>query len=244
MDEAKKKVMDLSEKYHLSVDPDALITDITVGMQQRVEILKMLYKDNEILIFDEPTAMLTPQEIKELMKIMRGLVDEGKSLLFITHKLDEIKQVADRCTILRKGKYIDTVDVATTSKEKMSELMVGRKVQFKVDKKPAEPKDTVLQVEGLTVISKQGNKNVLSNVSFKARQGEILCIAGIDGNGPVGAGICAHRTYGPDSFRGRDKAQRTGYHPQYDTRAQPFGAVSHTRRQAQARAHTGLHTGV
>jgi simple sugar transport system ATP-binding protein len=183
MEEAKKKVTDLSEKYHLSVDPDALISDITVGMQQRVEILKMLYKDNEILIFDEPTAMLTPQEIRELMKIMRGLVDEGKSLLFITHKLDEIKQVADRCTILRKGKYIDTVDVASTSKEKMSELMVGRKVQFKVDKKPAEPKETVLEVHGLTVRSKHGNKNVLTDVSFKARQGEILCIAGIDGNG-------------------------------------------------------------
>ena len=183
MDDAKKKVMALSEKYHLFIDPDALISDITVGMQQRVEILKMLYKDNEILIFDEPTAMLTPQEIKELMKIMRGLVDEGKSLLFITHKLDEIKQVADRCTILRKGKYIDTVDVESTSKEKMSELMVGRKVQFKVDKEKAQPKEAVLKVENLTVISKQGNKNVLTEVSFEAKRGEILCIAGIDGNG-------------------------------------------------------------
>jgi simple sugar transport system ATP-binding protein len=183
MDDAKKKVMELSKKYHLAVDPDALISDITVGMQQRVEILKMLYRDNEILIFDEPTAMLTPQEISELMKIMRGLVNEGKSLLFITHKLDEIKQVADRCTVLRKGKYIDTVDVKTTSKEKMSELMVGRKVQFKVDKEDAQPKEAVLEVENLTVKSKHSDKNILTDISFNVRRGEILCIAGIDGNG-------------------------------------------------------------
>lgn len=183
MDDAKKKVMELSEKYHLAVDPNALISDITVGMQQRVEILKMLYRDNEILIFDEPTAMLTPQEITELMKIMRGLVDEGKSLLFITHKLDEIKHVADRCTVLRKGKYIDTVDVATTSKEKMSELMVGRKVQFKVDKEEASPKEAVLEVSNLTVKSKHSDKNILTDITFNVRRGEILCIAGIDGNG-------------------------------------------------------------
>ncbi len=183
MEDAKRKVMELSEKYHLSVNPDALISDITVGMQQRVEILKMLYRDNEILIFDEPTAMLTPQEIKELMKIMRGLAAEGKSLLFITHKLDEIKEVADRCTVLRKGKYIGTVEVKDTSKEKMSELMVGRKVQFKVDKDEAQPKETVLEVKNLTVRASHGNKNVLTDVSLKAKRGEILCIAGIDGNG-------------------------------------------------------------
>lgn len=182
MDEAKKKVMALSKKYHLAVDPNAMISDITVGMQQRVEILKMLYRDNEILIFDEPTAMLTPQEISELMKIMRGLAEEGKSLLFITHKLDEIKQVADRCTILRKGKYIDTVDVQSTSKETMSELMVGRKVDFEVDKEEAQPTDVVLKVKDLTVKSKHG-KNKLNKVSFEARRGEIVCIAGIDGNG-------------------------------------------------------------
>lgn len=183
MDEAKEKVMALSEKYHLSVDPDAYISDITVGMQQRVEILKMLYRDNEILIFDEPTAMLTPQEISELMKIMRELTKEGKSLLFITHKLDEIKQVADRCTVLRKGKYIDTVDVASTSKETMSELMVGRKVDFQVDKEDAKPTDVVLKVKDITVKAKHSNKNKLTNVSFEVRRGEILCIAGIDGNG-------------------------------------------------------------
>lgn len=183
MDKAREKVVELSKKYHLYVDPDALIEDITVGMQQRVEILKMLYRDNEILIFDEPTAMLTPQEIEELMKIMHGLKDEGKSILFITHKLEEIKLAADRCTILRKGKYIDTIDVETTTKEEMSEMMVGRKVNLVVDKAPAKPSNAVLKVENLTVKSKHSKKNKLTNVSFEAKRGEILCIAGIDGNG-------------------------------------------------------------
>ncbi len=183
MDEACAKVIELSKKYHLNVNPDAITSDITVGMQQRAEILKMLYRENEILIFDEPTAMLTPQEIDELMKTMRGLSEEGKSVLFITHKLDEIKKVADRCTILRKGKCIDTVDAKTTSKEVMAELMVGRKIDFVVSKKQAEPSDAVLKVTDLTLISKQSKKNLLSNVSFEARRGEILCIAGIDGNG-------------------------------------------------------------
>ncbi|MGN0758312.1 MAG: ABC transporter ATP-binding protein, partial [Candidatus Ventricola sp.] len=132
--EARKKVVELSERYGLMVDPDAMVEDITVGMQQRTEILKMLYRDNEVLIFDEPTAVLTPQEIDELMKIMKGLAAEGKSILFITHKLDEIKAVADRCTVLRKGRFIGTVDVATTSKEELSEMMVGRKVQLIMDK--------------------------------------------------------------------------------------------------------------
>ena len=125
MDNARKKVVELSERYGLYIDPDALIQDITVGMQQRVEILKMLYRDNEIMIFDEPTAVLTPQEIDELMEIMGSLVAEGKSILFITHKLDEIKAVADRCSVLRRGKYIGTVDVASITKEEMSEMMVG-----------------------------------------------------------------------------------------------------------------------
>ena len=127
---ARKKVMELSERYGLKVDPDALVEDISVGMQQRVEILKMLYRDNEILIFDEPTAVLTPQEIDELMEIMRGFKAEGKSILFITHKLAEIKAVADRCSVLRKGKYMGTVDVKDTSVEDMSRLMVGRDVQL------------------------------------------------------------------------------------------------------------------
>ena len=183
MDEARKKVVSLSEQYGLRVDPDALIEDITVGMQQREEILKMLYRDNEILIFDEPTAVLTPQEIEELMKIMKGLAAEGKSILFITHKLNEIKQVADRCTVLRKGKYIGTIDVSNVSKEEMSEMMVGRKVALKVDKTPAEPTDVIFETQGLTVINKEHGKKVVDGVSLKVRRGEIVCIAGIDGNG-------------------------------------------------------------
>ncbi|WP_312355015.1 ABC transporter ATP-binding protein [Aminipila sp.] len=183
MREAKEKVIALSEKYGLMVDPEAKIQDITVGMQQRVEILKMLYRDNEILIFDEPTAVLTPQEIQELMKIMQELAAEGKSILFITHKLNEIKEVANRCTVLRKGKYIGTIDVASTSKEAMSEMMVGRKVDLTVQKKPIEPGEVVLQVKNMTVKSKHNSKNAVNNVSFQVRKGEIVCIAGIDGNG-------------------------------------------------------------
>ncbi|MBM6925726.1 ABC transporter ATP-binding protein [Pseudoflavonifractor phocaeensis] len=183
MDEARKKVMDLSRQYGLRVDPDALIEDITVGMQQRVEILKMLYRDNEILIFDEPTAVLTPQEITELMKIMKGLAAEGKSILFITHKLNEIKEVADRCTVLRKGRYVGTVEVAQVSKEEMSEMMVGRKVSLRVEKAEAHPGEQVLEVEGLTVVNREHGKKVVDNVSFQVRRGEIVCVAGIDGNG-------------------------------------------------------------
>ncbi len=145
--EARKKVLALSEKYGLRVDPDALVSDISVGMQQRVEILKMLYRDNEVLIFDEPTAVLTPQEIDELMDIMRGFKKEGKSILFITHKLNEIKAVADRCSVLRKGKYMGTVDIKDTTKEELSRMMVGRDVQLKVDKKPADPGRVVLDVK-------------------------------------------------------------------------------------------------
>lgn len=142
-------MMALSEKYGLRVDPDALVSDISVGMQQRVEILKMLYRDNEILIFDEPTAVLTPQEIDELMEIMRGFKKEGKSILFITHKLNEIMAVADRCTVLRKGKYMGTVDIKDTTKEELSRRMVGRDVQLQVEKQPAHPGETVLDVETL-----------------------------------------------------------------------------------------------
>lgn len=180
---AREKVMALSDKYGLKVDPDALISDITVGMQQRTEILKMLYRDNEILIFDEPTAVLTPQEIEELMKIMKNLAKEGKSILFITHKLNEIMETADRCTILRKGKYIGTVDIKDTTKEELSKMMVGRNVNFKVDKQPAKPTETVLKIEHMTVPSKMHKNNAVKNVSFNVRRGEIVCIAGIDGNG-------------------------------------------------------------
>lgn len=183
LDNARKKIMDLSNAYGLKIDPDALIEDITVGMQQRVEILKMLYRDNEILIFDEPTAVLTPQEIEELMKIMKNLAAEGKSILFITHKLNEIKAVADRCSVLRKGKYIGTVDVKTATKEEMSEMMVGHKVNFIVDKEEAKPGEKVLEVKNLSVDSKSSGKKLVNNVSFDVRAGEIVCIAGIDGNG-------------------------------------------------------------
>jgi simple sugar transport system ATP-binding protein len=143
----------------------------------------MLYRENEILIFDEPTAVLTPQEIGELMNIMKGLAAEGKSILFISHKLDEIKRAAGRCTVLRKGRLIGTVDVASTGVEQMSEMMVGRKVSLTVDKPGAKPGNVVLSVENLTVAGKTRNKPPVSNVSFEVRAGEIVCVAGIDGNG-------------------------------------------------------------
>ena len=181
--EARKKVIELSEKYGLHVEPDALIEDITVGMQQRTEILKMLYRDNEILIFDEPTAVLTPQEITELMQIMKNLAAEGKSILFISHKLAEIMAVADRCTVLRKGKYIGTVETKNTSIEELSSMMVGRNVSFHVEKKPLIPGEPVLEVRNMTVASKIHKNNAVKNVSLTVRRGEIVCIAGIDGNG-------------------------------------------------------------
>ena len=181
--EARRKVQELSDKYKLHVDLDAKVEDITVGMQQRTEILKMLYRDNEILIFDEPTAVLTPQEIDELMEIMRGFAKEGKSILFITHKLNEIMAVADRCTVLRKGKCIGTVNIKDTNKQELSNMMVGRPVQLEVQKAPAEPGQVILDVEDMTVASKLHKNNAVKNVSFQVHSGEIVCIAGIDGNG-------------------------------------------------------------
>lgn len=180
---AYDQVVKLSNQYGLFIEPNAKVQDITVGMQQRVEILKMLYRENDVLIFDEPTAVLTPQEISELMEIMKKLASEGKSILFITHKLNEIKEVADRCTVLRKGRCIGTVDVANVTKEELSEMMVGRKVQLIVDKTEAKPKDVVLKVENLVMIDKLHKTNAVNNVSFDVRKGEIVCIAGIDGNG-------------------------------------------------------------
>ncbi len=181
--EARRKVNELSSRYGLAVDCDAIIEDITVGMQQRTEILKMLYRDNEILIFDEPTAVLTPQEITELMGIMKNLAKEGKSILFISHKLNEIMEVADRCTVLRKGKYIATVNIAETTPEKLSSLMVGRNVSFHIEKAESHVGETVLSVRNLTMTSKIHKKDVVKDVSFDVRRGEIVCIAGIDGNG-------------------------------------------------------------
>ncbi len=180
---AKQKVLGLSEKYGFNIDLKARIDEITVGMQQRTEILKMLYRDNEILIFDEPTAVLTPQEIDELMQIMHNLAEEGKSILFITHKLNEIMAVADRCTVLRKGKYIGTVNVADTTKEELSTMMVGHAVKFEVDKEPAQPKEAILEVENLCVRDKIHKKAAVKDVSFEVHAGEIVCVAGIDGNG-------------------------------------------------------------
>ena len=182
-DEARKKVVDLSEKYGLHVDPDAIIEDTTVGMQQRTEILKMLYRENEILIFDEPTAVLTPQEIEELMQIMKNLAAEGKSILFISHKLNEIMEVADRCSVLRKGKYIGTVDIKDSTPESLSAMMVGRNVNFHVEKTEANPGEPVMEVKHMTVASSRHANNAVNDVSFTVRKGEIVCIAGIDGNG-------------------------------------------------------------
>jgi len=182
--EAREKIINLSEQYGLKVDPDALVENISVGMQQRVEILKMLYRDNEILIFDEPTAVLTPQEIEELMEIMRGFAREGKSILFITHKLNEILAVADRCTVLRKGKCVGTVDVKNTTKEELSRMMVGRELDFNIHKSEVKPKETVLSVRNLSVFSEIHKRNLaVKNVSFDVHAGEIVCLAGIDGNG-------------------------------------------------------------
>ena len=181
--EAEKKVSELSERYGLKVDLSAKVEDITVGMQQRVEILKMLYRDNEILIFDEPTAVLTPQEIDELMNTMREFAKEGKSILFISHKLNEIMAVADRVTVLRKGKQVGTVYTKDTSQQELSNMMVGRPVQLEITKGESKPGDVILSVNDMIVPSRVHKKNAVRNVSFDVRAGEIVCIAGIDGNG-------------------------------------------------------------
>ncbi len=184
MNEARQKVDALSKRYGLLVDLDRKIQDMSVGMQQRVEILKMLYRDSEILVFDEPTAVLTPQEIDDLLKIIKELAKEGKSIIFISHKLNEIQQVADRCTILRKGRYIATVDVAGTTNEQLSEMMVGRKVMLEVKKEEAQPGDVALRVEDLVVKAEGISKlNKVHHVSFEVRKGEIVSVAGVEGNG-------------------------------------------------------------
>jgi general nucleoside transport system ATP-binding protein len=179
---AARKIEELSKHYGLNVDPHAKIEDISVGMQQRVEILKMLYRDAEVLILDEPSAVLTPKEIEELIKIMLNLVKEGKSIIVITHKLKEIKAAADRCTVIRRGKTIGTVDVKTTSEAKMAEMMVGRDVTFTVAKEAGNPGEVILQLKDLTV---KNNKNVagLKQFSLDVRAGEIVGIAGVEGNG-------------------------------------------------------------
>ncbi|WP_242280398.1 ABC transporter ATP-binding protein [Bacillus cereus group sp. BfR-BA-01428] len=182
VDEAAKEIQKLSEQYGLAVDPYAKIQDISVGMQQRVEILKTLYRGAEILIFDEPTAVLTPQEIHELIQIMKKLVQEGKSIVLITHKLKEIMEVCDRCTIIRKGKGIGTVDVAHTNENKLAELMVGRQVNFKTEKIDAKPKEEVLSIANL-VVHDARQLPAVKGLDLTVRAGEIVGIAGIDGNG-------------------------------------------------------------
>ena len=182
--EAREKILRLSNQYNLQVDLDAKISDITVGMQQRTEILKMLYRDNDILIFDEPTAVLTPQEIEELLVVMKNLANEGKAILFISHKLNEIMQVADRCSILRKGELIATLDIANTTKEELSYLMVGREINSAIYKEESKCDKQILRVENLSVLDKlHKNKNAVNDISFDVKAGEIVTIAGIDGNG-------------------------------------------------------------
>ena len=180
---ARKEIEALSKSYGLSVDLDSKVEDITVGMQQRVEILKMLYRKNDILIFDEPTAVLTPQEITELMQIMRNLTKEKKSILFISHKLNEIMAVSQRVTVLRKGKWIGTVFTKDTTVEALSQMMVGREVLFNLDKKDVMPGNDVLTINQLTVLSQRTKKPAVKNLSLNVRQGEIVGIAGIEGNG-------------------------------------------------------------
>ena len=181
---ANQEILDLSIQYGLEVDPTQLIENVNVSIQQRVEILKMLYREAEILIFDEPTAVLTPQEIEFLLKIIKGLRDNGKTIILITHKLEEIKQVADRCAILNHGKLIDVLDVKTTSTKEMANLMVGREVSFTTNKKTAQFKDVILEVKDLCV-KNQDNFEVVKHASFSIHGGEIFAIAGVSGNGQV-----------------------------------------------------------
>ncbi|MCF6137169.1 ABC transporter ATP-binding protein [Pseudalkalibacillus berkeleyi] len=179
---AAKKVEEISRQYGLRVDPYAKIEDISVGMQQRVEILKTLYRGADILILDEPTAVLTPQEIKELIQIMKRLIAEGKSIILITHKLKEIMEVCHRCTVIRRGKGIGTVDVANTNRDELASMMVGRDVSFTTEKEPGHPKQTVLEIKDLVVKDARG-VSAVNDLSLSVRAGEIIGIAGVDGNG-------------------------------------------------------------
>lgn len=181
--QAIDKIRNLSTKYGLNIDLNKRVDNISVGMQQRVEILKMLYRDNDVLIFDEPTSVLTPQEIEDLMNIMKNLAKEGKSIIFITHKLNEIMSVCDRVTVLRKGKYVGTVNTKDITKEHLSEMMVGRKVNLEIEKKNTEKLRSILKVENINITINR--KEVVKNISLEVKSGEILGIAGIDGNGQM-----------------------------------------------------------
>lgn len=179
---ARNNVLEIVKKYGLEVDPDAKISGISVGMQQRVEILKALYRGAEILILDEPTAVLTPQEIQELLSIMQNLIKDGKTIIIITHKLKEIKASSDVCTIIRRGKYIDTVDVENVTQNELATMMVGHEVKLVVDKLPASPKELVFEIENL-VVQNERKLDAVKGLNLQVRRGEILGIAGIDGNG-------------------------------------------------------------
>ena len=182
LDSAREKVRELSERYNMQVDPDAKIEDISVGMQQRAEILKVLYRGADILILDEPTASLTPQEIEELIEIIGHLTNDGKSVILITHKLKEIKSSADYCTIIRQGKYIRTVKVDDVTENDLASMMVGRDVEFVVEKKKIEPGDVVLEVKNLHAKDYRGVE-ILKGLNLNVRKGEIVGLAGVDGNG-------------------------------------------------------------
>ena len=194
--QAIDKIKNLSTKYGLNIDLNKRVDNISVGMQQRVEILKMLYRDNDVLIFDEPTSVLTPQEIEDLMNIMKNLVKEGKSIIFITHKLNEIMSVCDRVTVLRKGKYVGTVNTKDITKEYLSQMMVGRKVNLEIEKKKTEKLRSILKVENINITINR--KEVVKNISLEVNSGEILGIAGIDGNGQM---ELAKGIYGLDKIK-------------------------------------------
>lgn len=184
MKAAVKEVRNISEKYGLKVDPNSKIEDLPVGMQQKVEILKCLYRGANLLIFDEPTAVLTPDEIGELLQVMQKLVAEGKSIILITHKLNEIMKVADKCTVIRKGKYIGTVDIKDTNKEELAEMMIGKNISREIDKKAYNPQQNILEIKNLTMLS-ASKKKLLNNINLTVASGEVVGIAGVDGNGQM-----------------------------------------------------------
>lgn len=185
IESAANKIAVLSKQYGLEIDPYAKIQDLSVGLQQRVEILKMLYRNAEIMIFDEPTAVLVPSEIKELLKILNNLIAEGKSILLITHKLNEIKAVAHRCSVLSRGKYIGTVSVKDTNEKDLAYMMVGREVNLTIDKKLPQTGDTILQVKNLHALHQKTKKALLRNINLEVKAGEVLGIAGVEGNGQI-----------------------------------------------------------
>ena len=184
MKAAIKEVRNISEKYGLKVDPNSKIEDLPVGMQQKVEILKCLYRGANLLIFDEPTAVLTPDEIGELLQVMQKLVAEGKSIILITHKLNEIMKVADKCTVIRKGKYIGTVDTKESSKEELAEMMIGKNISREIDKEAYNPQQNILEIKNLTMLS-ASKKKLLNNINLTVASGEVVGIAGVDGNGQM-----------------------------------------------------------